>query len=185
MTEDHQWVDSLNMLEFANNLSFHCAVSQPPFYVICTYYSHIRNGPQEAENHITNQWATKYQKWFDLAWKCLVKTQESMQTQMKCTPTPSYKTGQHVWLSTKSWQLQILEVQWIGLFEIQKVLHNACHLHLLSMLKIHPMVNIAFLKPMASIISSNPRWTISSNPQDMADKEWDIKMIVTHKCQGL
>lgn len=169
MTKDKWWVQALNTLEFTYNSSFHHAVSQPSFHVMRTYHPWIGNELQMVENYIVNQWAADYQEWLDLAQKCLTKMQESMHNQMKWTSTPSYKTGDQVWLSIKSWQPQILEVQWIGPFEIQEVLHNACCLHLLSTLHIHPVINITFLKPTVTLTPSDPHWPIISNPQDMTD----------------
>lgn len=78
----------------------------------------------------------------------------------------------------------MLEVRWIGLFEIQEVLHNACHLCLPSILKIHPVINVAFLKLAVTIVSSDLKCAILSNLQDMAEKEWNIKAIIAHKHQG-
>lgn len=60
MTEDKQWVDSLSMLEFAYNSSFHHAVGQSLFYVAQIYCLHVSNELQEDENQIVNQWASNY-----------------------------------------------------------------------------------------------------------------------------
>ena len=87
-------MDSLSTLEFMYNLSFHHAVGQLPFHVTHTYHPCVGNELQEVENQIANKWALNYQKWLDLACKCLVKMQESMHTQIKCTPMPKYVTGQ-------------------------------------------------------------------------------------------
>lgn len=97
-----------------------------------------------------------------------------MRGQMKWIPTPSYKEGQTVWLLIKSWQPQVLEVCWIGLFEIQEVLHNACQLRLPSMLRIYPVINVVYLKPAISTMSSDPSCPVLANPQQMADWEWDV-----------
>lgn len=67
------------MLEFSYNSSFHQAIDQPPFHITWTYQPHIGNEPQTIENQIVSQWAVNYQKWLDLAQKCLAKTWEAMQ----------------------------------------------------------------------------------------------------------
>src|SRR5438445_294699 len=182
--EDKQWVDSLSTLEFAYNSSFHRAIGQPPFHVTRTYRPRIGNEPQEVENRIANQWAADYQKRLDLARKCLAKAQESMRAQIKRTPTPQYVAGQRVWLSTRSWQPQVLEVRWIGPFEIQEVLHNACRLRLPSTLKIHPVVNVAYLKPVSEALTTDPRREVLASPEQLADPEWEIESIVAHKRHG-
>lgn len=148
------------------------------------YQPWIENEPQEVKNQIMNQWVMDYQKRLDLVWKCLMKAQKSICSQMKRTPTLLYKAGQHVWLLTKSWQPQILKIQWISLFKIQEVLHNTCQLHLPLTLKIHPVVNVAFLKHAAMSTSLDLKHTILSNPQEMANKKWDIMFIIAHKYQG-
>lgn len=94
-----------------------------------------------------------------------------MYSQTKHTSISLYKPGQHVWLLTKLWQPQVLEVQWIGLFEVQEVLYNACQLCLPLMLKIHPVVNVVFLKPVSTLMPSNSPRVVLANSQDMADKE--------------
>lgn len=90
---------------------------------------------------------------------------------MKCTPIPLYKISQCVWLFTKSWQPQVLKVQWIGSFKIREVLYNACCLCLPLMLKIHPVVNVTYLKPTLTVLPSNPKRVMLANPHNMTDKE--------------
>lgn len=108
--------------------------------------------------------------------------QESMCSQMKCLPTPAYREGQQVWLLTKSWKPQVLKVQWVGPFEVQEVLHNACRLHLPLTLHVHPVINVAYLKPVISTVPLDPSHLVLSNPHYMADHEWDVQEIVAHKC---
>lgn len=134
------------------NSSFHQV-----FHVTWTYWPCIDNESQEVENQVVAQWAHDYQKCLDLAQKCLLKIQESMCSQMKHTPTPKYVAGQQVWLLMCLWQPQLLEVWWVGPFEVQEVLHNACQLHLSSMLKIHPVVNVAYLKLASAVATGDPK----------------------------
>ena len=97
--------------------------------------------------------------------------QESMHAQIKHTPMSKYIAGQHMWLSTHSWQPQVLEAQWIGPFEIQEVLHNACRLRLLSTIKVHPVVNIMHLKPISEVPTSDPHQELLANPANLAEKK--------------
>src|SRR5438445_2205211 len=69
--EDKQWMDSLSILEFAYNSSFHCAVSQLPFHVTQMYQPWVGNESQMVENRIAMQWALDYHRRLDLACKCL------------------------------------------------------------------------------------------------------------------
>lgn len=107
-----------------------------------------------------------------------------MLSQIKCAPTSKYVAGQQVWLFMWSWQLQLLEVRWIGLFEVQEVLHNTCQLCLPSMLKIHPVINITYLKLASSMTANDSKRPVFVSPNNLANPKWEVKQIVAHHHQG-
>lgn len=72
----------------------------------------------------------------------------------------------------------------MGPFEIQEVLHNACWLRLPSTLHIHPIVNIAYLKPAVQAVTTDPHCSVLVDPQQMAEREWNVQSMVAHKRQG-
>lgn len=76
-------------------------------------------------------------------------------------PTPEYRPGQRVWLSSKDLPLQVdsrkLAPRYIGPFEVDKIINpSAVRLKLPRSLKIHPTFHVSLLKPVSSCALSPP-----------------------------
>ena len=76
-------------------------------------------------------------------------------------PTPDYKVGQQVWLSTDNLHMlnrasKKLTEKWISPYEVTQVTPNAVKLKLPKTLRIHPVVNISHVKPYLGPLPSQP-----------------------------
>ena len=61
----------------------------------------------------------------------------------------SYQIGDLVWLNTVNCCLQgntRFHPKWFGPFEVIEVVTNACQLRLPSTIKLHPIINVLYLK---------------------------------------
>lgn len=80
------------------------------------------------------------------------------------SPAPVYQPGQKVWLSSRNLPLQvesskldILDLGYIGPFEVEKIINtSAVRLKLPDSLKIHPTFHISLLQPGARSTLSPP-----------------------------
>ena len=104
---------------------------------------------------------------FALIFNKVVEASEKAKLFMKAqvdkhrNPTPDYKVGQQVWLSTDNLCMlnhasKKLTEKWIGPYEVTQVTPNAVELRLPKTLRIHPVVNVSHVKPYLGPLPGQP-----------------------------
>ena len=101
--------------------------------------------------------------------------------------SPSYQTGDLVWLNTKNIRTRHpckkLDDKWIGLFKVLKTGGSrACHLELPHTLKIHPVFHVSFLRltpanPIPGQSNEHPGPVIGQD----TDEEFQVEEILDSK----
>ena len=127
---------------------------------------------------------------FAVIFNKVVKASEKAKLSMKVqadkrrNPTPDYKVGQQVWLSTDNLHMlnrasKKLMEKWIGPYEVTQVTPNAVELKLPKTLRIHPVVNVSRVKPYLGPLPGQPM----SRPgliqvSEECDEEYEVDYIV-------
>ena len=97
--------------------------------------------------------ANEMAKVLDETRRNIIEAQSCMKTQVDkhCTEAPDYKVSKKVWLSTTNLHLTCtlkkLSERWVGPYIITKLIsNNTVELKLPQSMRIHPVVNILYIK---------------------------------------
>lgn len=93
--------------------------------------------------------------------------------------------GDLVWLSAQALALEgnpKLLPKWLRLFEVIEQYTNVYRLRLPTLMKIHQVINIFYLKVFISLHPTNPQWKVLYLV--MQDGEFNVEKIYRHRSQG-
>lgn len=174
------WPAFIPAMEFAYNSMVHSTTGAPPFHISCTYRPRIGFEPVPAG---ASQWAADCWERIEEAKRRLIRVRDQMAQQMSGTEKDISK-GDLAWLSTKPLKLAgnaKLLPKWIGPFEVMERLTGACRLRLLSTIRIHPVVNLLFLKGFIPSSEDDPQREMKQVIVKREDAECDVKEILGHR----
>lgn len=72
--------------------------------------------------------------------------------------------------------------KWLGPFEVMEIHQNAYQLHFPDSICVHPAINISFLKPVISILPSDPPWAVKASI--VCDDVYEVNEVVDHQKKG-
>src|SRR5438445_8022402 len=99
----------------------------------------------------------------------------------------SYQVGDLAWLSTSNCHLQgntRFHPKWFGPFEIIEVMTNACRLRLLLTIKLHPVINVSYLKKYIERQDDDPVQVLKEPKILDWSKEFEVQRILNHHRVG-
>ena len=118
------------------------------------------------------------------------KARMKRQADRQRSQAPDYKIGDKVWLSTENLKLtrasKKLTEQWLGPYDITKrIRDNTLELRLPRSIKIHPVVNISWVKPYKERLEGQP--TFKPGPVQVTEDreiEFEVDYIVDSCYKG-
>lgn len=148
------WVDLLPLAEFSYNNSQNASTKQSPFFANLGYHPNILPciPIDTALPAVTDRISTLQRN--------LERLKENLETAQERykkaadrfrKPTPAFKVGDLVWLSTKNMNLRVpsskLGQKYMGPFKVTKLVGAvACRLQLPRTMRIHPVFHVSLLK---------------------------------------
>jgi hypothetical protein len=166
--QQDDWSDWLSMAEFASNAAVSASTGLSAFMINYGYEPRMSFDPSDdevvdrlsaRERVMTEKAATITKKMEDI-WKFtkekLANAQDMQKryADRKRIPSPEYKPGDMVWLSTKNIKTERpsrkLDHKWIGPYKVRKVVKGACHLELPQSMKIHDTFHTSLLRMAAT-----------------------------------
>jgi len=96
-----------------------------------------------------------------------------------------FNVGDLVWVSMQAVHLKgnlKLLPKWFGPFNMMEVHHNAYRLHFPDSIHVHPVINISFLKPYVTLLSSNPPQQVK-HPV-VRTEEFKVDAVIDHWLKG-
>ena len=186
--EQNCWADWLGLAQFAINNRQHSATKFSPFQLTHTYTPCMG-----VEQCVTKAPAvTEFTDRLSRAYNNLVKAHSHIltQTNHSCSDTPSYATGDCVWLSTDNLHLPCtprkLSERWLGPYSITKLVGtNAIELRLPCSMCIHPVINISRVKPYRDRLPGQP--VSASGPSTVTEdceEEYEVEFVVDSQYKG-
>src|SRR5947209_13116419 len=96
-----------------------------------------------------------------------------------------FKIGDLVWVSMQAVRLEgnpKLSPKWFGPFDVMEVHRNAYRLRLPDTIRVHPVINVSFLKPYLTPTPINPPRVLKC-PAVCGD-EFEVDAILAHRYHG-
>ena len=158
-----EWVSWLPLAQFSYNAKKQLSTEKSPFEVTWSYQPKMgfeqRATKAPAAEELT--------KWMEETLEQTKENIEKAKARMKCqadrhrSQASDYEIGDKVWLSTENLKLtqasKKLTEWWLGPYDITKrIRDNALELQLLRSMKIHPVVNISWVKPYKEHLEGQP-----------------------------
>ena len=158
-----EWVSWLPLAQFSYNAKKQLSTEKSPFEVTWSYQPKMgfeqRATKAPAAEELT--------KWMEETLEQTKENIEKAKARMKCqadrhrSQASDYEIGDKVWLSTENLKLtqasKKLTEWWLGPYDITKrIRDNALELQLPRSMKIHPVVNISWVKPYKEHLEGQP-----------------------------
>src|SRR5947209_7593783 len=175
---EKNWVSWLTPMQFAYNSAVHEATGFTPFSLSRTYLPLTGLEPGKREN--------PWRQNIKLASDNLEKARERMIANSSSKPV-SYQVGEQVWLSTANCRLQgntRFQPKWFGPFEVIEIMTNACRLRLPSTIKLHPVINVSYLKKYVEREDDDPIQILKEPKLLDWSKEFEVRRILNHRRVG-
>ncbi|KIK13027.1 hypothetical protein PISMIDRAFT_18283 [Pisolithus microcarpus 441] len=151
--QQRTWLSWLKIAQFSYNSKRQDSTGHPPFVVTRTYTPRMGVEPMPSKAEATTTSASNIQLVLESTRKALQHTVERMvqNTEGLRSEAPEYSVGQEVWLDTTHVQIdgcpsRKFTEKWIGPYKILSVKPNAVELCLPKTLRIHPVVNVSWVK---------------------------------------
>ncbi|KIN99019.1 hypothetical protein M404DRAFT_30829 [Pisolithus tinctorius Marx 270] len=188
------WSSWLKVAQFSYNNKHQESTSRSPFSVTCSYTPWMGMEPFLSKAEAATDHAVDFAKVLEGTRRALEKTANQMKanTDTEQSEAPHYAVGDMVWLETSQISLsdcpsRKLTEQWIGPYKVVSLKPNAVELKLPKTLKIHPVVNVSWVKPYKGPLEgqtvTHPRPVVGHE----GDEEFEVEFVVNShlKCNRL
>ena len=143
------WVKWIKITQFVWNNMVSSVTTNSPFGITRSYSPRLGMEPVDVSAPAAKDFMAIFTK--VIAASERAKITMKSQANKHCSTAPIYKIGDQVWLSTDNLRMlnrasKKLTERWIGPYEISSVMPNAVELKLPKTLRIHPVVNISWVK---------------------------------------
>ena len=182
MTDWEKWI---KITQFVWNDTVSEVTTDSPFGITRSYSPWMGVEPTETAAPAAKDFAVIFNKVVEASEKA--KLSMKVQVDKHQNPTPDYKVGQQVWLSTDNLHMlnrasKKLTEKWIGPYEVTQVTPNAVKLKLPKTLRIHPVVNVLHVKPYLGPLPSQPvSWPGPVQVSEEHDEEYKVDYIVASR----
>ena len=155
----NDWANWIKIAQFVWNNTVSEVTTDSPFGITQSYSPCMGIEPAETIAPAAKDFALIFNKVVEASEKA--KLSMKLQTDRHRNPTPDYKIGQQVWLSTDNLHMlnrasKKLTEKWIGPYEVTQVTPNAVELKLPKTLRIHPVVNVSHVKSYLGPLPGQP-----------------------------
>ena len=153
------WAKWIKIAQFVWNNTVLSVMTDSPFGITRSYSPRLRMEPVDVSAPAAKDFAAIFNKVIAASEKAKI-TMKS-QADKHCSTTPIYKIGDQVWLSSDNLCMlnrasKKLTERWIGPYEISSIMPNVVELRLPKMLRIHPVMNISWVKPYLGPLPGQP-----------------------------
>ena len=184
------WAKWIKIAQFIWNNTVSEVTTDSPFGITQSYSPCMGVEPAETVAPVAKDFAVVFNKVVEASEKA--KLSMKLQVDKHRNPTPDYKVGQQVWLSTDNLHMlncasKKLTEKWIGPYKVTQVTPNVVELKLPKTLRIHPVVNVSHVKPYLGPLPGQP----VSQPglvhvSEERDEEYEVDYIIAshiYRCQ--